>query len=59
MNRKIKPTDLKANVKGVFVSSDYNWEMQSQTNVAKFGTGGSTSSYSPGKWLNDSDSYSD
>lgn len=59
MEKKVKPTDLKAKVKEVLVSSKYNWETQSQTDVAKFGTTGFTSQYSPGRLLNDSDSYTD
>ena len=59
MNKMIKPTDLKANVKAVSISSKYNWEKQSQTDVAKFGTNGTTSQYSPGQIFNDRDSYTD
>ena len=55
----LKPTDLKAKVKEVIVSNNYNWESQTQTDVAKFGTSGMTSQYSPGRLLNDSDSYTD
>ena len=55
----ITPTDLKAEVKAVSISNKYNWETQSQTDAAKFGTYGSTSQYSPGKIINDSDSYTD
>ena len=55
----LKPTDLKAKVKEVTVSNNYNWETQSQTDAAKFGTYGTTSQYSPGQIVNDSDSYTD
>ena len=59
MKKMITPTDLKAEVKAVSISNKYNWETQSQTDAAKFGTYGSTSQYSPGKIINDSDSYTD
>ena len=59
MKKMVKPTDLKVQVKEAIVSSNYNWEKQSQTDVAKFGTSGMTSQYSPGRILNDSDSYTD
>lgn len=59
MKKKIIPTDLKAKVKAVLVRSNYNWETQSQTDVAKFGTYGTTSQYSPGQVFNDRDSYTD
>ena len=59
MEKKVNPTDLKAKVKEVLISSNYNWETQSQMDVAKFGTTGSTSQYSPGRIINDMDSYTD
>ena len=55
----VKPTDLKAQVKEILVNNNYDWEKQSQTDVAKFGTSGTTSSYSPGRIGNDFDSYTD
>ncbi len=59
MKKMVKPTDLKAQVKEILVNNNYDWEKQSQTDVAKFGTSGTTSSYSPGRTLNDFDSYTD
>lgn len=59
MKKKVKPTDLKTKVKEVLISSNYNWESQSQMDVAKAGTCGTTSQYSPGRILNDMDSYTD
>lgn len=59
MEKKVKPTDLKAKVKEVLTSSNYNWETQSQMDVAKSGTYGTTSQYSPGRIISDMDSYTD
>lgn len=56
---KMTPMAMKRDVPTIEIQANYNWNEQRGSDTLKFGTYGSTSQFSPGKILNDADSYTD
>ncbi len=56
---KMTPMAMKRDVPTIEIQANYNWNEQRGSDTLKFGTSNWTSTYSPGKIVNDSDSFGD